>query len=411
MAIYNITVRVPKRGDIVVIDAEKDYQFIALETFSALALPSGWQAVGAVARVWGRRCLCIHKTSASQKWAEKFLWRLTGYTLDGTDRAVSITANGATCSVTYNATDLSTLASQLDAAVRPFDFGGHSYSVYVRDGELILQHDTYTTYVAVSATGVSVSARVAPELTADSRMERYNGARSGEGPVMNLDRALIYFSGDLSSTAYNPSSDVASIATTYPVCLPAYLGTSQYQSDHCALLRSRYGEGREGWMKYMKRQMIINPSAFGAMTQDGRENTYKLAGQTYTDRDGGGQLPLYPASDYAAAVEYGCDGLRKGDWFLPSIADVADIMAGITYPAVYDEETGASEAVSRADSDPLNRALYAIGGTAIGNGSSVWSSCRYSTSGAWNYHGSGFANRYSFYGTYLAVPSVLLDLA
>ncbi len=407
---YNVITKYPKCGDILVLDADKKMRFITLDSYSDLSLPSSWTRVGVVGRVRGRKCFCVHKTNAAQEWAKKFLWAVKGYSLDGADHAVSITANSATCSVTYNATDLGSLASQLNAAVKPFDFGGHSYSVYVRDGELILQHDTYTTYVAVSASGLTVAARVAPELTASAVMERLNGTRSGEGAVINLDRALIYFTADLSSTVYNPSSDVTSIARAYPLCLPAYLGTSQHQSDHCALLRSKYGEGVDGWIRFMKRQMIINPSAFGAMVQDGKANTYALAGQTYADRDIGEQLPLYPAVDYCAAVGYDCDGLREGDWYLPGIAEVADILSGVTYPAVY--EDGASKSVARSDADPLNRGLNAIGGSAIGNSSNVWSSVRYNASLAWYCYGNlGFAAYHYFYYRGLAVPSVLLNLA
>ncbi len=408
---HNVITKYPKHGDILVIDADGQKRFITLESYSDIALPASWTKVGVVEWVRGRKCFCVHKTNSSQKWAEKFLWKISGYTLDGADHSVTFTINKVSASVTYNATDIATLASQIDAVVRATDFGGHSYSCYVRADEVILQHDTYTTYLAVTATGVSVSAYVAPELTATSTMERFNGARSGEGAVMSLDRALIYFMSDNSSATYNPSSVLTSIRTTYPICLPGYLGTSQHRDkDCCKILRDYYGEGEDGWIKFMKRQMVVNPSSFGIMPQDGKQNTYALAGQTYKDRDSGEQKPLYPAFDYAAEVGYDCDGLRVGDWYLPSIAEVADIMDDVTYPAIYKD--GKSTSVARADADPVNRALNAIGGSAIGNSSLVWSSCRCNAYIAWYcYGGNGFASFSGFYNRYLAVPSVLLDLA
>ena len=410
MANYNIITRYPKHGDILVLDAGKQKKFITLESYSNISLPSSWTVVGVVEWARGKKCLCVHKTNASKKWAEKFLWKIEGYSLDGTDHSVTFTINKVSCSVTYNATDLAALASQLNAVVKATDFGGHSYSVYVRGDVLVLQHDTYTTHLAVTASGVSVSAYVGSELTVTAVMERYNGNRGGEGVVVNLNRALINFKSDISSGTYNPSTDVTSLSRTYPICLPAYLGTSQYQSDHCAFLRSYYGEGEEGWIKFMQRMMVVSPSSFGIMIQDGRENTYALAGQTYTDRDSGEQKPLYPAFDYAAAVGYDCDGLREGDWYLPSMSEVADIMEDVTYPAIY--ENGASKSVARAAADPVNRALNAIGGSAIGNSSYVWSSCRYGSNNAWYYNGVyAFASYDYFYYGVLAVPSVLLDLA
>ena len=410
MANYNIITRYPKHGDILVLDANRQKRFITLESYSSISLPSTWAAVGVVEWVRGKKCFCVHKANTSKKWAEKFLWKITGYSLDGASHTVSFTINSKTCSVTYAASDLSSLATQLNTAVKAFDFGGHSYSVYVRGSVLVLQHDTYTTHLDVKASGVSVSSYTGSELTASSAMERLSGARSGDGSGLNLDRMLIFFKADSADTRWNPSSDVTSLSRTYPICLPAYLGTSQNQSDHCAYLRSVYGGGEEGWIKFMKRQMIVNPSAFGIMTQDGKTNTYALAGQTYTDRDGGGEKPLYPAFDYCAAVGYDCDGLRKGDWYLPSVAEVADIMADVTYPAAYVD--GAGKSVARSAADPVNRALNAIGGSAIGNGSYVWSSCRIAGNFAWHYNGNrGIADGSYFYSTYLAVPSVLLDLA
>ncbi len=410
MAIYNITVRVPKRGDIVVIDADKDYQYIALETFSALALPSSWQVVGEVYKVRGENVYVRHKTAASKKWAEVFLWKITGYSLDGADHAVSFTINSKTCSVTYNAADLASLAAQLNAAVSAFDFGGHNYTVYVRGDDLVLQHNTYTTYLGVSASDVSVTQNVGPELTASSTMLRRNGTRSGAGSVLSRDRSLIYFMADLSSTTYNPASDVTSLQSTYPICLPAYLGTSQYQSDHCALLRSHYGEGVEGWLKFMRDMGVVSPWDYGAMAQDGKTNTYALAGQTYLASDGT-QKTLYPAFDYCADVEYDCDGLRKGDWYLPGIDEVADMVAGITYPAVYDEDSGTSKYVTVSDADALTRGANVIGGTIIDNNNYIWSSCRYSANLAGSYSGYlGFAGSSYFCYAVLAVPATLLKV-
>ena len=410
MAIYNITVRVPKRGDIVVIDADKNYQYIALETFSALALPSSWQVVGEVFKVRGENVYVRHKTAALKKWVEVFLWKITGYSLDGADHTVSFTINSKTCSVTYNAADLASLATQLNAAVSAFDFGGHNYTVYVRGDDLVLQHNTYTIYLGVSASGVSVTQNVGPELTPSITMLRRNGSRSNEGSIFNRDRSLIYFMKDLSSSNHNPSSDVTSLQSRYPICLPAYLGTSKYQSDHCALLRSHYGEGVEGWLKFMRGMGVVNPWDYGVMAQDGKTNTYALAGQTYLASDGT-QETLYPAFDYCADVEYDCDGLRKGDWYLPGIDAVADMVADITYPAVYDEDSGTSKYVTVADADALTRGANVIGGTIIANNTSVLSSCLFNFNHAWCHHGRfGFGCCYNLYNAYLAVPVTLLKV-
>lgn len=408
--ISNVLVDVPKQGDIVVIDSNKEYQYIALESFAKADLPSDWQIAAEVYDVRGEDVRARHPSVADRRWADVFLWKIYNYDLDGADHAVTLTINKVAASVTYNATDLDTLASQLNAVVSATDFGGHNYTVYARDGVLTLQHNTYTTYLAVTATGVSVTQNVAPELEASYIMLRRNGQRSGEGAVVNPHRSLIYYMQDLSSTTYNPASDVTSLQRTYPICLPAYLGTSKHQSDHCALLREHYGEGTDGWLRFMEDMGIVCPWEGGIMMQSGKENTYKLAGQTYTAADGT-QKALYPAFDFCAEKEYDCDGMRLGDWYMTDFDEVNSLVGPVTYPAIYDRESGTSKSVAIADADVLTRGASAIGATIIGNNNYVWSSCRYNADNAWCFYGNyGFAYGSYFCNSYLAVPSVLLKV-
>ena len=406
--ISNVLVAVPKPGDIVVIDSNKEYQYIALESFVKADLPSDWTIAAEVYDVRGETVRARHPDVQSKKWADVFLWEIYNYSLDGADHEVTFTINKVSCSVTYNATDIASLASQLNAVVSVTDFGGHNYTVYVRDGVLTLQHNTYTGYYAVTASGVSVTQNVAPELTATVTMLRRNGQRGGEGSVMNLHRSLIYYMQDISSTTYNPSSDVTSLQRTYPICLPAYLGTSQYQSDHCALLREHYGEGTDGWLAFMEDMRIVCPWEGGIMTQSGKENTYKLAGQTYTAADGT-QKALYPAFDFCAEKEYDCDGMRLGDWYMTDMDETTCLVEDVTYPAIYDRESGTSKSVAIADADVLTRGADAIGAVVLGNNSYIWGSCRYNARGAWYFCGyGGFALSGYFYLSRRAVPSVLL---
>ena len=406
--ISNVLVSVPKPGDIVVIDSNKEYQYIALESFVKADLPSDWTIAAEVYDVRGEDVRARHPDTQNRKWTDVFLWKIYNYSLDGADHEVTFTINKVSCSVTYNATDLDSLASQFNAVVSATDFGGHNYTVYVRDGVLTLQHNTYTTYLVVTASGVGVTQNVAPELTASTAMLRYNGGRGGEGPIMNLHRSLIYYMSDNSSTTYNPSSDVTSLQRTYPICLPAYLGTSKHQSDHCALLREHYGEGVDGWLAFMEDMRIVCPWEGGIMTQNGKENTYKLAGQTYTAADGT-QKALYPAFDFCAEKEYDCDGMRLGDWYMTDMDETNSLIKDVTYPAIYDKESGTSKSVAIADADVLTRGADAIDAVILGNNTYIWSSCRFSAYVAWRFGGyGGFAGGLNFYNSNRAVPSVLL---
>ena len=218
--VFVLTTR-PKKGDICVLDATRAIRYISLETYAASLLPSGWQVVGFVE--WTRGSLVkVDRVLGAYEWAKYFLWEVTGYTADGASHAFSfsVTVSGTayTCSGNYTGNDIDEVAASMNAIVKPFDFGGHKYHVFVRDGKLILQHDTYTAYLAVTPTGVAVTQAVGVEIPASTGMPRKNGARTGEGSVMSLNRALIYFRSDMASGTYNPATDVTSIARGYPIC-------------------------------------------------------------------------------------------------------------------------------------------------------------------------------------------------
>lgn len=402
----------PVAGDIVCFDSGKQKKFIKYDaTYSGI--PAGLTAVGVVFHRIGNLVWVVNKVNnVSRKWADVFLWRVYNYTLDGASHNATFTIDGVAASVTYAASTIEGLAEQINAVISTTDFKGQRYTCYVRNGEVVLQHNNYSTYKAVSASGVSVTQYVAPEIVANSGMARWNGGRSGEGSVLNLNRALLYYRSDNSSTTYNPASDVKSLQTTYPICKPGYLGTSQYQSDHCKFLRDYYGEGEEGWLKYMKAQMVMNPSSTGALSvsyRDGKELNSRLRGQTYLAEDGT-QKSLYPAFDHVATIGYnGVDGLDVGDWYLPTIEELSNLIAPITYPAIYKD--GQQVSVARGEADIVNRALNAIGGTAISNNSSYWSCVRCSAGYSWRFGGlNGFAYVNYFYYGYIAAPISLLNL-
>lgn len=413
----------PQKGDIAVYDDEKNVRFITFDSFDLAKMPTGWAVIGFVEWARGRKVKVDYVLPANYKWAAYFLWNVTGYNTDGAEHpfsfAVTVSSVVYTCEGNYSGTTVAEIAASMDAIVKAFNFGGQTYRVIERDGHLILVHTSYASYLAVTATGVSVTQYVAPEVPASSASVRYNGARTGEGAVINLDRALIYFRQDLSSTTYNPNTQVTSISRGYPVCLPAYLGTSSYrkdgqtQLDYCSVLRAYYGEGEEGWIRFMKDMLVIYPCKMGVFNEaiygDGKTNTYKLAGQRLTI-DGVDNV-LYPIFDAAAAFGFaGVKGFEPGDWYLPTIGEIFELKRDIKYPAIYKEGVGSvSNAV--ADADILTRACDKLSMTQISNSVFAWSSSRYGTYGSWVFNGgNGYAYVGNFYGAYQAVLAALFTL-
>lgn len=413
-----------RTGSIVVLDGNKTMQFISVDTFSSASFMSNYEVVGVV---WvginhpsyrGDIVILNKEWATSLKMVEIYQWRLTGYTLDGTDRTGTLSvrytddnwAANHDYVVSYNASDAASLVEQLNAYFRanePF-IAQQWKAVLTEGGEIDLQLQNWTSWQPCSynkgINGFVLTANMLPEWKSSSNMLRRNGYRSGDGTITNWARALNYFRADNSSTSYNPSSDITSVKRSYPICLPGYLGTSQYQSDHCSFLRSVYGEGEEGWLKFMESFLPVRPTQYSIngdpLYGDPKTNTYKLAHETYTDINGNVK-PLSPACAYTAGIGYDNELAKKGEWVMPDADLLFDVVDGIEYPLNPDRT-----------SDIRNRALLAIGSKPFGNNSYVRSCSRVSASSGWIADGSiGYAGSYTLYGAYVAAPLLLLRVA
>ena len=410
-----------KTGSIVVLDGNSALHFVALDTFSSSSFMSNYTVVGVVAvgvdhKDYRGKLVIVHKTNTSKQWSAIYSFKLTGYTLDGTDRSGILTVRSASdwgtgvdYTINYNADNVADFLTTLNAyfkSTAPFTTQQWRADSDAQ-GNITLSF-LFTDYRQASnsaKSGFSISANLLPGIPASSAMLRYNGQRSGEGSISNWDRAIAYFSQDLNSTTYNPASDVTSPKLSYPICKPGYLGTSQYQSDHCAALRAIYGEGEAGWLKFMESFYPVRPTNYGPLGDkatygDGKRNTYQMAGVKFTKQDNT-EIVAFPAADYCASVVYNHELLKKGAWQLPDVDTLCGILSTIKHG------TTASR-----DADPVNRALNAIGGSAISNGSYIWSASRYYAYGAWCSCGRyGFLGGINVYYSYLALPVALLDVS
>ena len=409
-----------KTGSIVVLDGNSAMHFIAVDTFSSSSFMSNFTIVGVVAvgvdhPDFRGKIVIVHKSNASKMWSTIYSFKLTGYTLDGTDRSGKLKVYSAastydTYTINYNADSVADFLTTLNAyfqSTAPFTTQ-HWRADADSDGNITLSFlFTFADQRSCAGSdGFTLTANLLPGIPASTAMLRYNGQRSGEGCISNMARAIAYFSADLNNATYNPTSTVTSPKRSYPICKPGYLGTSQYSNgDQCAALRAIYGEGEAGWLKFMESFYPICPSKYGpigdkATYGDSKRNTGLMAGKTFTKQDNT-VIPAYPAADYCGSVTYNHDLLKRGQWFLPDVDVLCSVLRTIKYNSTNDR-----------NADPVNRALYAIGGTAISNGSSSWSSSRYGANSAWYSGGSsGILGNGSLFGTYLAVPVALLDVS
>ena len=417
-----VDIQSAKTGSIVVLDGLHAMRFVSVETFSSESFMSNFEVVGVV-RIgvdhpsFRGKIAIMYKAHASKKMSNIYQHRLTGYTCDGTARTGVLSIREASDSwaanhdytINYNAANELALVAQLNTYFKANEpFRTQQWQAVLNDDNTIDLRYAFTDYrqsgYNSGKSGFALTANLLPEWIATSSMLRMNGRRSGEGTITNWSRALAFFSNDNSSTAYNPSKDVTSTKISYPICLPGYLGTSAYQSDHCSYLRSIYGEGEQGWLKFMASFLPVRPTKYGsngdkAKYGDSRKNTYYLASHKYEDVNGVMQ-PVSPAADFAASVAFDHELLKKGQWVIPDSDLLFDVIGGIEYPTT-----------NNRDADVINRALKAIGAPALANSSGVFSCSRYGAGDCWFASGgNGYAYGNYLNLSYLVVPLAIIDV-
>lgn len=395
MDMNNVFVRFPEIGDVVVKDIEtKTPHYIKLDSFIKAELDeSVYEIIGAVAWREHDKVLVVYKENTSTQFMKRPWWYLSGYTLDGTDRtgtlSIRVVDDGWNANVEkvihYNATSAEGLVEQLnnffegDADCNVQDW----YANIEEDGRVRIHCDGTKAWQIFSYTTAKAGFALtscAPEIDSDYIIRRKNGNNGGYGSIFSMQRAIEVFTPDLPSNSYNPSTDVKPMDVVRPIVLPAYLGESQYQSDHCKALRERYGEGREGWLKFLESLRPVAPCDYGTMRKrNGKERTDFMVQKMFTSRTVSEPKAMCNAAYYCSNVN--SKTVDKGDFWLPTADELSYIFKTIEYGTNSDW-----------NSDPINRCLSQIGNT-ISNKANWWSCCRYVVGSAWYVGGIwGFLN-------------------
>lgn len=405
-------------GSIAYLDDKKAIRFVATSTFNKTAFPASYEIFGVVVigvdnDAFRGDVTVINKEFNGNVILKRAYISLTGFTLDGAEHTGTISIREASDSwaanhdyvITYKADNAASFVAQLNEEFRTKDaFKTQDWVAMAdTDGNVTLNYENYTwqqfTYNTAKE-GFSGRDVTAQDWIQDSGILRANGKRGDEGAIMNMDRAIAFFRKDTSVIKYNPSTDVKSTKINYPICLPGYLGTSKYQSDHCAYLRSVYGEGEEGWLKFMKSFLPVIPYEYGSLNRNKYSDirvTYYLASLKYTGQDGVEKCAS-PAADYVANIAYDHELLAKGKWFIGGIQRIFSLIAPLKYPTTDDK-----------NADKTNAALYAIGASPLGNNMYVTSCSRYSTGGRYIADGNyGYAASQGLNNSCMCVPLVLL---
>ena len=383
----NVIVDVPEIGDILFLDANSERRFLKHDTYVAASFPSGCTFVGVVFDVQGNNIKIINKTSSTQKWADVFQWKVTGWLLDSANHACAVTLykNTAVGTFTYNATALADCATQLNAWLAA---NASNYTCYMQGTDVILQWNAYADYPYTHViAGLTLTPTMGDEVSSTSMECTLTTKRRTTWGGVNLSRFVEYFSA--SGTVPTSNIPITSDTTVNKV--------SFEKSDYCVDLRAKWSTYED----YCKDRMAIFPYPRGVMSfPSGLSDTLALANVTYTAADGSTKYK-YPAAHYCNQIAYNHPDMVQGKWYLGSILECALLVSRLTY--------GLS-GVTIAKADVINRSLNTIGGTLQGVSSIRWSVVRYSSSYSWYVNNAGYVYGGGFCVAVTSVPVLALTL-
>lgn len=225
---------------------------------------------------------------------------------------------------------------------------------------------------AVSIAGCTLNKLIGSELVAYASSAMYNTVgQSATYCGMSRDRLEAYCKTNTSSNC-NPTTAMngtTQLFVTYP-CSEAY-----YNGELGVNLRANY----DTYQKYLDACMIDIECNKGILAfKDGKLMTSLLMPKIVKKQ--GIATKAYSAAQKALTYTKGVTGFGYGDWWLPSMYELAKLMKDI-----------------RVDQkDAVNLALAKCGYTKIAPTSHRWSSCKSTTSTAWYYDSIGVSNCSSF---------------
>lgn len=388
-------VEYPNQGDIVLGRlADEKVMFVSLESYDdSLFDPSLYEKIGVAGYRRDDEVKIIYKNNIVGKWCSRVWWKLTGHILDGTSRTGTLSwrfpsdiyESNISKTISYNASTIEDFVSQLNSVfTTDEDFKSiDTYATYV-DGYVRIHCDNNSGYqLAYNEVSDGFSATAMPELPLVAYIRRVNGDVSGSwGAIASRYRALAYYRNDNGAESYQGgrTSVQTSLEQAFPINLPTWNGTSvENPGDFCEYLQNHYGNGEQGWLRFMEACFPAYPTEAYMMGQrNGLGRTKQLASFAYTSSTISAETPMCPVASHCYNIGTAC--IPQGNWYLPTPEDLCYIFGDIQY--------GTSD--SRT-SDKINEGLYKIGGSAISNTSSWWSCSRCGSFNAWIVNGdNGF---------------------
>lgn len=382
----NVFVKIPERGDACVGRlSDKKLFYIKADTLVTSELDkSEWEVQGVVSHREGKKVTIVGLNKSGHiEFCGRVWYYLSGYTLDGAEHtivlAIPTKANwnkSVEKTITYTASTVEEFISALNAAFEAdADFTDQDwYADLTADGRVRV-HYVFATWQNSNFTVKSgiTKTNSMHELKICTRLRSKSGRAMSFGGICSWHRSLAYYRNDNGTLLEQGgrTAEQTSIKQVWPINLPTWLGASaKNPGDFCKALRDVYGEGEEGWLRFMRSCVSITDTDYGIMMYDGREMSKFISSFTYTSRKVAEPKYMCPASGLCTSFSTSC--LQAGSWHLPASKELVELMRDIT------QGTGTP--------DVLNRTIVAAGGDAISNGLDQWACARFNSNSIWFYN-------------------------
>ena len=367
-----IVKRVPEIGD-AMINTPNGFRFVGNDATSEFFADN--PTVGVVFYVRGRNGLLTPGDIGTFKWSDVADFEITK--IPDTSGTLAVTLQGvAVGDFEYTRAEgtLEEFVSQLNLWLAT---NAAKWEAYMYNGKAYLQLSDYTAYSNTNTiTGCTLVKLIGSELASETVSSSSNHVRQFTTYNGMCRQRLEEWATNNTDKNCNPTTRMngtTQLFSTFPVSKTYYDGE----------LGDGLRENHATYQEYLDATMTLPFEMNRGIMQyrDGKRNTELLIAKRLLKR--GEEVCPYTAALKASQYDSGMDGYRAGDYWLPSMHELAILMRDIT--------TGTTKG-----DDVINTQLKKAGLGAIDSTSSRWSSSRFNPNVAWLYYGYGITNISNF---------------
>ena len=372
--------RVPEIGD-AMIDTPNGYRFVGSDATSEFFGDN--PIAGVVFYVRGRNGLLTPGDIGTYKWSDVADFEITK--IPDASGTLAVTLQGvAVGNFVYTRTEgtLEEFVSQLNAWLAT---NAAKWEAYMYNGKAYLQLSDYTAYSNTNTiTGCTLVKLIGSELASETVSSSSNHVRQFTTYNGMCRQRLEEWATNNTDKNCNPTTRMngtTQLFSTFPVSKTYYDGE----------LGDGLRENHATYQEYLDATMTLPFEMNRGIMQyrDGKRNTELLIAKRLLKR--GEEVCPYTAALKASQYDSGMDGYRAGDYWLPSMHELAILMRDIT--------TGTTKG-----DDVINTQLKKAGLGAITTPSYRWSSSRCDANAAWNYAGGGITSSSYFCSGFRVAP-------